>query len=335
MITSVVYTLSELLPEGEPPVEIRLFKSGINQTTKGKVLFDEEAASIVMAEYAVSPTRELMFDFGHASLKPKCPEDNEAAGWFVPELRNGELWATAIKWVDEVADKIRARKYRFYSPAFTPGEAGRPLRLVNCALTNLPATIGLEPLMASELENNSNMLPKLAEMLGLDPATCTEADVMSALETMQKEMADLKAKAEAPMSTREPMMAVDPMKCSEVEEVIMLSGVSDWKTAIVTLSTEVKTLRVEKQTAKVAETVENAIKARKLTPAQRDSFVKLGMKDLEMLSEIIANTSVVIPEPSNQPENKNILALSDIERKTCQQLGITEEAYAAQNAVKD
>lgn len=334
--------LSEIIPEGEPPTEFRLFKYGVNQTSKGELLFDEEAAKLVMEDYARRGALDLPIDYGHDMLKPNGPtERHEAAAWFKPIVRrddngNPEAWVTSASWVPDGADKVRNRKYRYFSPAVNT-DGKRITRIINVALTNLPAMYGINPLMASELENNSNMLPKLAEMLGLDPATCTEQDVMTALETMQKEMADLKAKADGPVSTPMPM-AVDPMKCSEVDEVIMLSGISDkddWKSAIVTLSNEVKTLRTEKQTARVATVVEDAIKARKLTPAQRDSFIKLGMKDLEMLSEIIANTSVVIPEPSNQPENKNILALSDIERKTCRQLNISEEAYLAQNATKD
>lgn len=342
MIASVIHTLSEQLPEGsEPPKEIRLFRAGLNQTTKGEFLFDDVAAGAIMEAYAQCPTHpDLMMDYGHDSLKPSGPvERHEAAGWFKLEMRNGELWATDIRWVDEVADKIRAKKYRFYSPAFTPSanEPLRPVRVVNCAITNLPATIGLQPLVAASEFDNS-MMQKICEMLGLDPATCTEQDVMTALATMQKEMAEMKAKMEAPASAKEPTPMADPLKCSEVDEVIALSGVedkADWKGAIVVLSNEVKTLRAEKQTAKVAGIVEDAIKARKLAPSQRASMTKLGMRDLEMLSEVIESAAPILPEPSIQPEKQELVTLSDEELQIVKRTGVSVEAYLATRQTLD
>lgn len=330
MIASAIVTFSELLPEGnDPPNEFRLFKRGINQTTKGAYLYDNVAESSIMESYAASPTYpDLMIDFGHDSLKTSGPiERHESAAWFCLEPRNGELWATNIRWVDDIADKIRAKKYRFYSPAFTASadEPKRPIRLINCAITNLPATIGLQPLVAASELENSTMLPKLAEMLGMDPASCTEEEVMSALSAMMKSHADMKSKMEAPMP-----MASDPMKCSEVDELITLSGVedkSDWKGAIVVLSNEVKTLRTEKQTAKVSGIVEDAIKARKLAPSQRASMTKLGMRDVEMLSEVIASAAPILPEPSIQPEKQEMVTLSDDEREIVRRTGVSVEAY--------
>jgi len=331
-----VYLLSELFPEGEPPTEIRLFRAGQNKTTKGTFLFDDVAAQSVMEAHAAGTTSELMFDIGHKSLNPSCPQDSESVGWFVPEVRNGDLWATSIRWESEVADKIRARKFRFYSPAFTPSDEQprRPLRLINCALTNLPAMYGLSPLVASELEN-STMMPKICEMLGLDPAVCSEADVMAALDTLMKSYADMKAKLEAPSepepaSVPMPMAApMDPMKCSEVDELVTLSGISDkadWKGAIVALSSEVRTLRSEKQAAKVDAAVEDAIKARKLSPAQRDSAKALGLVNLQLLSDFVANAVPVVGESYHQPEVK-IVMLSAEESEAARRMGVSEEEY--------
>ena len=325
---SAVYLSEILLPEGDAPSELRLFKFGVNQTRKGDLVFDEESAKLVMEDY-VRGGNELPFDIGHEMLKASGPtERHEAAGWFKPEVRQGaggpELWASGIAWCADVAEKIKARKYRYYSPAILTNESKRITRIVNCALTNLPATYGLSPLMASQLE--LSMMPKLAEMLGMDPATATEEDVMSALSAMMKSYADMKGKMEGGMQPLSDV--VDPMKCSEVDELIQLSGVADWKGAIVALSSEIKTLRQEKHTAKVSTVVEDAIKARKLTPAQRESATKLGLASLELLSDFIAAAVSVIPEPSTQPGTK-VVMLSAEEQEVCRKLGISEEAYAA------
>lgn len=341
------FCLSEILPEGEAPSELRLFRAGVNQTSKGDLLFDEASAALVMEDYAVRGN-ELPFDIGHDSLSPTGPvERHEAAGWFKPEVRPGEggseLWASGIAWCSDIAEKIKARKYRYFSPAIQTDGEKRITRLVNVALTNLPATYGLTPMMASDLASeleNSTMMPKICEMLGLDPATCSEADVMAALDTMMKSYADMKAKLEAPgepepASVPMPMAApMDPMKCSEVDEVIVLSGISDkadWKGAIVALSSEVRILRSEKQTAKVDAAVEDAIKARKLSPAQRDAAKALGLVNLQLLSDFISNAVPVVGESYHQPETQ-VVTLSSEEREVCRKLGVSEADFAATKA---
>ena len=141
------------LPEGdEPPTEIRLFSAGEVRTEKGRFLFDEEAAAMVLDGIKRRKT-ELMFDYNHASLDPH-PIDPEraarAAGWHDVEMRNGELWAVNIRWTDAAAAGIRAKEWRYYSPAFLDDpKSGRIIDYINCALTNLPATHALTPLVAA------------------------------------------------------------------------------------------------------------------------------------------------------------------------------------------
>ena len=110
---------------------------------------------------SIRPDRALPFDVGHRQLNGGfgSPADDEAVGWFQPEMRGNELWATDVEFTEEMAEKIRARKFRFFSPAFdielseTGGkETIRPVGLVNMALTNIPALRDIAPLVADQRE---------------------------------------------------------------------------------------------------------------------------------------------------------------------------------------
>lgn len=146
-------TIRLALPEGDAlPTEFRLFTAGEVRTEKGVFVFDEEAAELVLQGVERRKTA-LMLDYNHASLDPK-PLDPEraarAAGWHDVELRNGELWATNVRWTEAAAAGIRAKEWRYYSPAFLDDpKTGRIVDYINCALTNLPATHDLTPLVAA------------------------------------------------------------------------------------------------------------------------------------------------------------------------------------------
>jgi phage I-like protein len=96
--------------------------------------------------------------------------DNSAVEW-VPEVRPDGLWATAVKWTEEAFEKIKAGKYRFFSPAFTHDAEGHIRAIINFALTNLPATWHQEPLVAASANGATN--ERDAEM-AVDCPNCAE-----------------------------------------------------------------------------------------------------------------------------------------------------------------
>ena len=136
------------LTSAEPPVEFRVFAAGENDTTKGVFLFDAEAARLVMAEF--ERHGDVMIDLEHLSLDVEGRNfDPDARGWARLEVRNGELWAVGVTWTEDGAARLRAKTQRFISPTFDIDAEGRITRLVNIAITALPATHGLTPLVAA------------------------------------------------------------------------------------------------------------------------------------------------------------------------------------------
>ncbi len=143
-------TLSiDLGTDNAPPTEFRMFKAGENPSEKGMFLFTPESALSVMNEYA-KHGKTLRFDFNHGTLLEGVdPEVSKSAGSFSLEVRDGELWATQCNWTDYAAQKITSREYGDFSPYFNHDKNGVITRVINCALTNLPALDDIEPLVAA------------------------------------------------------------------------------------------------------------------------------------------------------------------------------------------
>lgn len=145
----------ELGTDREPPREFRIFRKGLNRTEKGDFLFDEVAAEVVMANYAMHG-KKLRFDFNHGTtFDAPTPEQAIAGGSFDPEVRpNGELWATNCTWTERAAEYLRKGEYTEFSPLFNQIN-GRIVWLRNVALTNLPAMDDTVPLVAATANGGS------------------------------------------------------------------------------------------------------------------------------------------------------------------------------------
>jgi phage I-like protein len=132
---------------GAAPKEFRILRAGWNKTEKGDFLFDEVAAASVMAAYVSKGLDRLLVDFEHQSQMPPPgggPAHKPAAGWFTPQLRGGELWATDVSWTTQALSMLApeggAPEYRYFSPIlFFDEETRRVTRLKSLALTNDPA----------------------------------------------------------------------------------------------------------------------------------------------------------------------------------------------------
>lgn len=151
MRTASIARLVELTGDALP-TEIRLFVPGWNESENGRYLFDEKAAKAVMAAYKAHGV-DRMFDLEHLSLED--PEtsanfDPDARAWCHLELRdNGELWAVDIVWTEDGARRLTEKTQRYVSPAFRYDKEGRITKVINIALTALPATHGTPELVAA------------------------------------------------------------------------------------------------------------------------------------------------------------------------------------------
>jgi phage I-like protein len=169
-----------------PPTEFRLFAAGETETEKGKYLFDDVAAASVMEAYGRRKV-DLTMDYEHQAMADPPIEAPASCSRWVPQIRNGELWATEVKWTPRAYGYLANGEYRYFSPAFAyEKDSGRVTEVLNVALTNIPAMRGIAPLVAaSRLETGK-------EKPAMDwEQKCKE--LMTQLETLTGKLSALEA----------------------------------------------------------------------------------------------------------------------------------------------
>lgn len=153
-IARIVCSFSlEPAADGKLPTEFRIFSAGLNQTTKGDLIFDAEAAAAVMARYRREGV-DLIVDLNHDSVEPAAlaarSDASDARGWFQLELRAGELWAVNVRWTPDGMRRLTERTQRYISPvSLYNKETRRVTYLANVALVAMPATLNAAPLVAA------------------------------------------------------------------------------------------------------------------------------------------------------------------------------------------
>lgn len=187
----------------EPPAEFRLFPYGQIETTKGTfTLTLEDAAACV--ERHRSYGNDLSIDYGHGVFNEhEAPQ--MAAGWIRDlEARPDGLWAVGVTWTERAAAMIRAREQRYFSPAFVTDENGHVLEILNVALTLMPATHNLIPLVASRRSGrpqppttlNQRSTSMDEKYVSSEELSKLAAEIDKMAEAEDKEKADLKALAD-------------------------------------------------------------------------------------------------------------------------------------------
>jgi len=153
--------------DGKAPTEFRIFANGVNTSDKGDFVFDETAAKSVMAAFGKKGAH-LTMDYEHQAFNSASngqPAPNSAKAW-TPEVRldasgKPELWATNVQWTDKAAAMIAAGEYNHFSPAFEADpKTMRVERIVNMALTNIPALDNQAPLIAASASQGDRPMKK-------------------------------------------------------------------------------------------------------------------------------------------------------------------------------
>lgn len=248
--------LSIELPNGDkgPPKELRLFSFGTFRTSNydGMFTFDAASANSVLAK-AKEWNNEFHFDYEHAALSPG-ERGAPAACWFGLELRDDGLWAVNMRWSPSAEKMLKDREYRYWSPVFTHDDEGHVLEFINGALTNLPATHGMEPLAASRTAalpptKEQPMKTLLAALRLAD--TATEAEGLAALSRVQEfERAVLSLTG----------------KSNQGEALAVLQGFKQASEQVAALSKTVAEMETEKKTRELEQLIEKGQKEGKLAP---------------------------------------------------------------------
>lgn len=315
------YDVVELLlsanAEGsEPPKEFRVLGKGLTATTKGPLLFDAKAAEEVMKTFAESGRDLLPFDVGHGMLNPFGSSDgHKAVGWFRPEVRNGELFASDIEWTAYGATALKAREFRFFSPALHRDfESHRVKALINIALTNIPATLGQKPLVAhqvgsAESQRGTQMLEEIIKVSGVR----TEAELLSWFAANKQQWDSLVA-----LSGKATNMEV-------IEEFKRLKNVD---VEAVKLAQRVAELEGATKKRELDDVIAALSTQGKLAPSLHDWARATQSPD--SLKMFALGAPAHAANGPTQPPTGTVVTLSAEEREVVKQLGLTTAVYLAE-----
>jgi phage I-like protein len=162
----------------------------------------EERGKALVAAAAARP-QDYLIDYDHQSLKGSGAV---AAGWF-RELawQPDGLYIQNPNWTDAAKNLIASNQYRYVSPTFKcSSDTYEVLELVNIAITNSPALLGLTDLSKVALTQSQEIvtvsMPSDAEMEKIAWLTGKTVAVLKA--NMQKEEAARQAKESAGAGAR-------------------------------------------------------------------------------------------------------------------------------------
>ncbi len=260
----------------------------------------------LLASRFASDAIDLPIDIDHATVKKAMFGDvAPAVGWISKlEARPDGLYGKA-EWLDEGLRVLSARSHRYISPTLKTDDYGRAFWLHSVALVaapaaSMPAVASADPTMQTE----KPMLKAIAAALGLTE-DAAEASCLSAITS-------LKAR-------------IDPAVHQEALSKIQ------------TLTTELETRTKAEHQAKVDALLDEALKAKKIVPAQRETYAAL-CTTAEGLAQVTAllGTMAAGLTPSGLDDRNpgsDIAALSAEDREIIREMGLTEEAYRKANGL--
>lgn len=136
------------------PTEVLIVPWGQVDSTNGSFIVDDESARLAIEAFEAHGT-DLPVDYEHQTLGGPFTSPTgqaPAAGWIKKlEARPGQGIFAHVEWTDAAAEQLVARQYRYLSPVAIVRKADRKLiALHSLALTNKPAIVGAEPIVAAE-----------------------------------------------------------------------------------------------------------------------------------------------------------------------------------------
>src|SRR6266849_6177599 len=315
---------SEAAPaaDSSAPEWIELLPAGVFYGRDGRGPFQlDDPDAVIESTHALQMNAGLPIDYDHAT-DFGAPEGRPApaAGWIRElQVRAGSLWGR-VEWTARAADSIVAREYRYVSPVFQFDPAtGSVTRLLRAGLTNNPnlhltAIAAAETAAAANAKDNRMELPdkdlqELREMLGLD-ADASGADVIA-------KVRELRAASEA-TGVAIGAHAHDPGH---------YVAIAEFERAL----TELNGLKAERSRERAAHTVEDAIRAGKIVPAQRDWAIAYCAADARGFASFAAKQPSILGADSGlggePPIDRRREILHAAELVICAQLGLKHSEF--------
>lgn len=324
---------------GGAPEIISVLTLGHVVSSKGEFEVDEESFEAMKAQVAQRGV-DLVVDYEHQTLGGgQAP----AAGWVKELILDDGKIKARVEWTEKARQYLENKEYRYLSPVISVRKSdNKAIGIHSIALTNTPAIEHMDAIVNSlkfEGGNNTMELVKtLAELLGLGDGA-SEQQVVEALKACVQENKSLKEQVEA---GKQPPAEDDKVVANkEVCELLGLkagaptaevaAAIMSLKSGVVggvNLVEQVKALEGKLADRDAEEAVEMALKAGKITPAQREWAKGYALKDLEDFKAFVEKAPQVVPMSEVGGETTAALKNTELDEATklvCKQLGVTAE----------
>jgi phage I-like protein len=301
-------------------------------------LVDEASLQAMVAAYR-SRGVDLVIDYEHQSLQG---ERAPAAGWIKElESRPDGLWAR-MDWTQQARDYLEKKEYRYFSPVLKlDPETRKPTALMHVGLTNVPAINHLPPLVARwggeaaapeawqsgepgrrapamEMDSGKEkgkMVEKLKRLMGLTPEVEESLVCGQALEAFL----DLAGILNLP----------------DDASVAQLKGAVEALTAgaarLLKTEEELQALKTRLASETAERVVEEALKAGKVSPAQRGWALEYCRRDPEGFQTYADRAPKLVPTGEElqllREEHDEEAGLLPEELAVCRSLKVSPEAY--------
>jgi phage I-like protein len=311
-------------PESETaaaPEWIELIPAGVFYGRDGRGPFRlDDPAAVIASTTALQMNAGLPIDYDHAT-DFGAPEGRPApaAGWIRElEARAGAVWGR-VEWTTRAASSIVAREYRYVSPVFQfDPKDGVVTRLLRAGLTNNP-NLHLTAIAASQtapIDNQAKDQPmefpvqELRDLLNLD-------DGASVVDVLAK-VRELRAAGDAAASQSTGTHAHDPAH---------YVAMAEFERAL----TELNALKAERARDRAAHTVEEAIRAGKIVPAQREWAIAYCAADARGFQAFAAKQPSLVGDSlglsGEPPADRRGGGLNPAELAICAQLGLKHSEF--------
>jgi len=319
------------------PEWIRLLPRGRVELVDGRPPFEVDQESLgAMVQAFEARGVDLVVDYEHQSLNGgRAP----AAGWIKElEARDDGLWAR-IEWTAQAQEYLRQKEYRYFSPVLKlDPETRKPLALLQVALTNVPAMKGVSPLVAKygggasdqavqvadrSIQEADPGMEELKSRLGLDSGARPEALWQLADEFFRELAGTLgleKGATAVQVKARVEALKAETAQAEALRE-------------------ELENLKIQLAEEQRNRMVEEALKAGKISPAQKNWALEYCRQDPKGFRAFATQAPKVVPVGvtlDRGPQSSAAEArLSSKEMAVCRAANIGPELYLQAKEAKN
>lgn len=338
-MAKLALSMSSSTIEGVPDV-VNLLPIGKVKSQKGDFIVDQESFLRIKNTFKERGI-DIVIDYEHQTL-----EDIQApAGGWIKDLfiRDGAI-AAKVEWTPKAQEYIKSREYKYLSPVVLVRKSDqKAVVLHSVALTNTPAIDGMFAIVNSinlddfeEGGNDMEFLKRLAALLGLSE-NATEDQVIQAIQAatgeVEKLKEEIKKQQEGKGDGTEPV--ANKVICGLLGLNDKDAKTEDLAAAIMTLKnpanfvpvTEFNKLKDRLDKKDSEELVTKALKAGKISAAQKEWAEEYALKDPEGFKKFAEKAPQAVPmgEIEIEDAKRNDGRFEETTLAVCKMLGVSKE----------